>query len=183
MPDLFFSFGGQNYGRYLTYFSVFLANIELSHPGAKELLERGAFSVARSFIPGNCCETDKTMEETCMNHTKSRGGPGIGVGITGITTNYEACQRWFWTAHEKLKYLHATLDMAGMDVSDDVGSQHRDSRPMEILKSEANVTATENAINSFINPLCKEIPDKLIQLSSGSSVEDAKVQRDVLTAE
>jgi hypothetical protein len=28
MYDLFFSFGGQNYARYLTFFSVFLANIE-----------------------------------------------------------------------------------------------------------------------------------------------------------
>ncbi len=64
MPDIFFSFGGRNYARYLTYESVFLANIEESHPGATDLLERGAISVARSFIPGNRCAVDKTMEET-----------------------------------------------------------------------------------------------------------------------
>lgn len=60
MPDVFFSFGGQNYARYLTFFGLFIANIEVSHPGATELLKRGAFSVARSFIPGDlqpsfCC--------------------------------------------------------------------------------------------------------------------------------
>ena len=37
----FFSFNGHNYARYLTYFSVFLMNIENSHPGAQEILERG----------------------------------------------------------------------------------------------------------------------------------------------
>jgi hypothetical protein len=37
--DLFFSFGGQNYARYLTFFSVFLAKIEISHPGATYLLK------------------------------------------------------------------------------------------------------------------------------------------------
>lgn len=53
MSDLFFSFGGQNYARYLTFFSLFIANIEISHPGATELMKRGAISVAHSFIPGN----------------------------------------------------------------------------------------------------------------------------------
>ena len=61
MPDLFFSFGGQNYARYMAFFSMFITNIETSHPGATELLRRGAFSVARSFIPGNKCEVDKTI--------------------------------------------------------------------------------------------------------------------------
>ena len=49
MCDLFFGFGGQNYARYLTFFSVFLANIEISHSGATDLLKRGAISVARSL--------------------------------------------------------------------------------------------------------------------------------------
>ena len=66
MPDLLFSFGGQNYARYMAFFSMFITNIETSHPGATELLRRGAFSVARSFIPGNRCEVDKTIEETFM---------------------------------------------------------------------------------------------------------------------
>ena len=74
MPDLFFSFGGHNYAHYLTFFAVFLANIESSHPGATEMLEQGAFSVARSFIPGNRSAVDKTIEETFMKHAKSRGG-------------------------------------------------------------------------------------------------------------
>ena len=72
MPDLFFSFGGFNYARYLTYFSTHLVNIELSHPGATELLKSGAVSVARSFIPDNRCPVDKTIEETFMRHCKSR---------------------------------------------------------------------------------------------------------------
>lgn len=43
MANLFFSFGGQNYARYLTYFSTFIANVELSHPGATELLKKGGY--------------------------------------------------------------------------------------------------------------------------------------------
>ena len=74
MADLFFSFGGHNYARFLSWFDVYLTNIEASHPGATKLLEKGAISVARSFIPGNLCMCDKTMEETFMKFSKSRGG-------------------------------------------------------------------------------------------------------------
>ena len=68
MTQLFFSIDGQNYACYLSYFSVFLANIDTSHPGDKDLIERGAISVARSFIPGSRCDVDKTIEETFMRH-------------------------------------------------------------------------------------------------------------------
>ena len=60
MADLFFSFGGQNHARSLTHFSVFLANLDASHPGAVDLLRLGSFSVARSMTPANRCDVDKT---------------------------------------------------------------------------------------------------------------------------
>ena len=94
MPDLFFSFGGQNYSRYLTFFSVFIANLDFTHPGAVEELKLGVISVARSFITGNRCSVDKTMEETFMRNAKSKGGAGgSGIGMSGLTQNYEVYQR------------------------------------------------------------------------------------------
>jgi hypothetical protein len=91
MYDLFFSFGGQNYARYLTFFSVFLANIEISHPGATDLLKRGAISVARYFVPGNRCPVDKTIEKYFMKHSKLHGGGS--AGLSGLLSNYDAYQR------------------------------------------------------------------------------------------
>ena len=92
MPDLFFAYNGHNYARYMTMFSLFLANIDETHPGAIELLKLGAFSVARSMVPGSRTDVDKTMEETFMKHSKSHGGAS-GAGISGITRNYAAYQR------------------------------------------------------------------------------------------
>ena len=94
MVDLFYSFDGHNYSRYLTFFALFLANIDETHPGASELLKAGAISVARSYVPGNRCVVDKTIEETFMKHAKSHGGSGgCGAGLTGILTNFNAYQR------------------------------------------------------------------------------------------
>ena len=59
--------------RYLTWYSVFLTNIEMTHPGAKELLTKGGIAVARSLIPGALSAVDKTMEETFMKFAKSSG--------------------------------------------------------------------------------------------------------------
>ena len=70
MPDLFFAYSGQNYARYLTMLSLFIANIDQTHPGALELLKLGAFSVAQSMVPGCCTDVDKTMEVTFMRHSK-----------------------------------------------------------------------------------------------------------------
>ena len=74
MTPIFYSFGGQNYSRFLTWFDMFLTNIEITHPGAKNLLEKGAISVARSLISGNLSMVDKSMEETLMHFAKSKGG-------------------------------------------------------------------------------------------------------------
>ena len=68
-----------------------MANIEESHPGATELLERGAISVARSFIPGCRNAVDKTIEEIMMKHAKSHGGAGgSGTGISGFLRNKDS---------------------------------------------------------------------------------------------
>jgi hypothetical protein len=152
MPDLFFSFGGFNYARYLTYFSTHLVNIELSHPGATEQLKRGAISVARSFIPVNLCLVDKTIEETFMRHSKSRGG-GASAGLSGIQTNYNAYQRWCKTTKERAKYLQAAHEMAEMfDNDSDSAPNHRDVRVTEKRRSERRVRETVSTFENFINP-------------------------------
>ena len=55
MPNIIFSFGDQNQARYLTFLYVFLAKIEESHPGTRNLLDRGAIRVSQSFVSSDLC--------------------------------------------------------------------------------------------------------------------------------
>ena len=183
MADLFFAFGGMNYSRYLAWFDVFLANIEVSHPGATQLLEKGAISVARSKIPGNLCAVDKTMEETFMKFAKSRCGAG-GAGLTGILENYGAYQRWIRTTSERTKYYQATLEMTGMSNETDSSKsgKHREQLPSEVKRSEAAVQRVIEAMQGFLNPF--EVADRehMYILSSGNPVP-SDIENDVLSAE
>ena len=178
MSGIFFSFNGHNYARYLTYFAMFLCNIESSHPGATLLLKNGAISVARSFIPGNRVDVDKTMEETFMRHAKSQGGSG--TGLSGILTNPEAYQRWVRTTHARSKYVNSMLNMADMQQSSE--NDHRDLRPSEINRSEKHTESAIEAIQSFLNPFAVDNQDKLYILSSGQAATD-DIAKDVLRAD
>ena len=183
MADIFSSFDGQNYARYLTYFSVFVANLDETHPGASELLKRGAISLARSFIPGNRCAVDKTMEETFMKHAKSRSGAGgSGTGISGIAGNYDAYQRWVRTTHEWSKYVEATLNMADMLTDSESSTCHQDLRPAEIQKRDRQVCETQEAIFGFTNSFTISDKDNLYCISSGTCVPKDH-ENDILSAE
>ena len=63
---------------------MLLTNIDTTHPGVKDLLQKGGIAVARSLLPGSLCDVDKTMEEsfmkfskfsTCMEHMRNCVGP------------------------------------------------------------------------------------------------------------
>ena len=180
MPDLFFSFGGHNYARYLTFFSQFIANLDFSHPGAVNEIKLGVISVARSFIPGNRCAVDKTMEETFMKHAKSKAG--AGAGISGITQNHGAYQRWVKTTHQRSKYISAAYALAHMEGHKGQSIHHKDLRPAEIQKSEKAVQAAMDAINSFLNPFSLSDVDHLYNLSSGCTMTE-DIKADVLASE
>ena len=145
-------------------------------------MKREAISVARFFVPGNRNDVDKTMEETFMIHAKSHGGAGTSAaGASGLLTNYQAYQRWVWTAHARSLYLEATLSLANMADSSH-SATNRSVRPTEIKKGERLVRDTTDAINSFLNPFDPEAKVQLLILSSGSAASD-DVENDVLNAE
>ena len=130
MPDLFFNYGGQNYARYLTYFSVLLASLEISYPDAIDLLKFGAFSVGRSFIPGYRTDVDKWMEETFIRHANSLGSSGSGV--TGLLTNSNVSyQRWVPSTHSWSQYVNVTVYMVGL-TRNSANGKHRDVRSTEV---------------------------------------------------
>ncbi|XP_049337187.1 uncharacterized protein LOC111196954 [Astyanax mexicanus] len=178
MAELIFAYDGHNYARYLTWFEAFLINIDISHPGALDIIKLGAIAVARSLIPGALSAVDKTMEETFMKFAKSSGG------LLGLFNMFGAYQKWCRTTSARAQLHELTLEMCGMIDDPDCPKRgkHRELEPAQIRKQEEAVQRVILAISGFTNPW--KIPDKkhLYSLASGAPV-DPEVEVDVLQAE
>ena len=52
---------------------MYLTNLELTHPGAMDLIDSGVLGAARTVIPGSLCDIDRNMEKTFMKFAKESG--------------------------------------------------------------------------------------------------------------
>ena len=188
--------------RYLVWLDVFLTNIDLSHPGAKELLKKGGIAVARSLIPGALSAVDKTMEETFMKFAKSTGSVHFesylnlkvlivkiiiicsAGGFVGLFSMYGAYQRWCRTTSTRTQYFEKMLEMVDLNNDPDTpkAGKHRELEKAEIKKSEEAVQRTVSAIQSFTNPFSVPDKDHLYSIASGAPASP-EVEADVLRAE
>ena len=50
-----------------------MTNLELTYPGAMDLIDSGVLGAASTLIPGSLCDIDRTMEETFMKFAKGSG--------------------------------------------------------------------------------------------------------------
>ena len=170
MCPLFFTFGSINYAGYLSFHSIFLQNIDQTHPGTKELLEKGALCVARSLLPDCHNPVHLTIEQTFMKHAKSRGG-GTGVGIFGITKNPTAYQCWVLIRHHRALYLNTSHRMADLTSDEHTDNQHKDTKASQIVRSKKAVQDVLKAIDQFINQFEIERKQKFILFSFRGSSE------------
>uniref|UniRef100_A0A0L8GAB4 Uncharacterized protein n=1 Tax=Octopus bimaculoides TaxID=37653 RepID=A0A0L8GAB4_OCTBM len=63
------NFGGDNHARYLTFFSMFIANIERSHPSAEDLLKRGPLKLSSA---STTLSTSQMMESCTIYYPALR---------------------------------------------------------------------------------------------------------------
>ena len=90
--NLFFSTNHVNYSRWLSKFQLDLLNIDDTHPGLRDILEDGVFSVRRTPHQFSRCPVDLTLEQTVNADAASRQ-----TGLVLATNNYCARLRWMLT--------------------------------------------------------------------------------------
>ena len=140
MANLFFTFDGPNYSRYLVWLEVFLSNINLFHPGTKEHLEKGGIAVAWSLIPGALSAVDKT---TFMKFSRS------DRGLVGLFSMFGVYQHWCCITSQ---YFERMLEMCGL-IDDPECPKARKHRELEAAEIKKAVQRTLTAIKTFTNHL------------------------------
>ena len=87
--DLFFATNRHNYARWMSKYQLDLMNLPATHPGLKEMLAAGLFSIRRTIIQFSRLPVDLTLEQTINADADSRM-----TGYTAATNNYSARIRW-----------------------------------------------------------------------------------------
>ena len=98
-------------------------NIDDSHPGLREILEQGAFTVLRTDHSFSRVPVDLTLEQTVNADAASRLS-----GITSATNNYCARLRWMVTKSTRASFISIVQEMARLTVKDDVAAELRLAR-------------------------------------------------------
>ena len=154
-----------NYARFGTYYVMQLQNLDLTHPGAREELERNGMSVCRNNL--NIRQSiDGAGESTFMKDAKIAGG------IKNHASQDSTYDKWTLSRAGQAEYRSELWDIAGLN--DSAQEPRKCLRPSQILKSEAAVEKIMDVLEgTFVNPISDDLEkDKLYNLASGCPISD-----------
>ena len=166
-----FAYDHTNYARWM---SVYLCDMRLlpsSSPSVQMEFEAGSHSVNRSANSFNMVWTDMALEQSENRDTKTLGG------IVGFSTNPEAVNRWFLTAHVRASVTRSLKRMCGLDIEED-DSCHKESGLRILARDESDVQkittllstsmknpfqVTEDEESSLLNIVTGQVPPNEVE--------------------
>ena len=172
MVPWYFAYDRVNYSRYLPAYLSEMEDLPNSHPLIYADLNDGNFVVHRQAqhgFSGIAC--DQTIEQTFNRDSKTKGG------ITGITMNKSAVNRWILSHHERAAISSVCKVMAGQAGRE---RSRKDLDQAAITRDSSAVSNITNTIEIMTDPFTFE-GEYLINISSGV-VAPNDVRDDLLQA-
>ena len=164
MCEIFFAVHRPNYSRWMVLYVLRLLNIEHSHPGLRQVLEQGAFSIRRTTKPFSRSAVDITLEQTVNCDAASRR-----TGIASFSNATASRSRWMITHAVRSSIVANLMAKAGINPTEDSSKElkhHRQKRDSEDLQKI--IKGFEATMNPFTI-----VPDEnLYCITSGKKVRD-----------
>ena len=129
VTSIFFTTNHHDYGRWMSLYSLDIANLETSQSDLQNVLTEGGFSVSRTRQSFASVPVDMALEQT-INANAKNSLKGI-MAFADIST---AVNRWIVTTSMKSKILNAVLDYADKNISYEESKELRASR----IRAEQN---------------------------------------------
>jgi len=183
--DLFFGTNRQNYSRWMSKHQLDLMNIT-THPGLKEMLADGLFSIRRTDNQFSRISVDLTLEQTVNADAASRM-----TGYTDSTNSYSARLRWSLIKGARAALITAMLEMTGIRQANDAAAElstcriSRDNKDLQkqisTIEGSANPFTLESEFLVNIQTgksATKEISDSLLNIE-----EKGKIKHDAFVSE
>ena len=150
----------QNYARWMSKYQLDLMNITITHPGLKEMLLAGLFSIRRTDNQFSRVPVDLTLEQTINADAASRM-----TGYTDSTNNYSARLRWSATKGARAALIGVMLEIAGMNTTGDDQVHLTQSR---IVRDNNDLQKLLKTIDGFANPFTVE-SESLVNIQTGKA--------------
>ena len=116
-----------------------------THPGLREILNKGAFSVRRTEHHFSRLPVDLTLEQTINADAACRL-----TGITSFTNDYSARLRWMITKATRASFITLLQEMTGLINKEDVTPELSESKANSACKIARVVTVCN--LNSHYEP-------------------------------
>lgn len=154
MCDIFFATNRQNYKRWMVRYILNLLNMDVSHPGVREILEKGTFSIRRTHKCFSRTPVDQAFEQTINADVASRL-----TGIAAFSQSSYARRRWMITRAARSRIVRNLFSKAVLSNSEDSTkelSHHRIKRDSDDLQTLVN------GIVSMMNPFGDSVKDEIV---------------------
>ena len=173
MTDIFFAACRPNYSRYMCLYYLRLLNMDATHPGIRQQLERGGLSVRLSSNSFARQPVDQALESTINADAASRK-----TGITAFHENEGATRRWTVTRSARSTIVRHMFEKAEIRRGTDPSHELRKSKVDRFQKDLESISSTiETTMNPFAQSLLEDVD--LYCLADGRKVPD-EVKEDML---
>lgn len=166
MIPVFFAVHRPNYARWMVLYHQNLMNMDVTHPGARDTLSKGALSIRRTDKQFSRSPVDLTLEQTVNRDAASRH-----TGIAAFTDCIEARKRWTITRSRRGAIVRSLMDMVGLNNSTTEASQ--ELKPSRVKRDNQDVSQVISSFTTSLNPFSRDKEDKKIfHITSGRAVSE-----------
>ena len=143
MMPFFFALNRTNYARYGAYYMLQLQNLDITHPGCKELVKRSSISVQGQDKYALHTAIDQRGKQTLNKDAKSTGG------IKSFASSSESVTKWTSNRVSQASVTAKLKKFSNITKSDEI---YKPLRPHQIGKSEKWTASLQNTISQdFVN--------------------------------
>ena len=173
MIDIFFAANRHNYARYMCLYYLRLLNMDTTHPGIRQQLQRGGLSVRLSSNSFARQPVDQALESTINADAASRQ-----TGIIAFHQSQGATRRWTVTRSARSTIVRHLFEKAAIRKDTDPSHELRKSN---IGKFQRDLESISNMIETTMNPFAEPLLEdtNLYCLADGKKMPN-EVKEDML---
>ena len=173
MCPIFFATNRHNYAKWMTRYNLNLLNMDVTHPGVWDILQKGALSVWRTNQNFSRSPIGLSLEQTVNADAASRLS-----GIAAFNQSVSARKRWMITSTERSTIVGNLLSKAGLVKQNEV---HKELKPSKVRRDNEDLSKLIKGLCETMDPFGEDDADEALCCISTDQVIPPDIAHDILS--